>query len=215
MFADYNGNTFRYSSKVQFRSYVPFYTKICTSLLLYFMSEPLPWRKMEEGRLEVGEGGKEITLYRVPNTFLESNSMIFPWFSMTLASFFHDRHARTMTDFNTDKTHYCASNVVSLHLLITTYNTHDKSCNNYKSLNNVLVLDRMHRRQNFFPWFFHIDILKFHDFCLFFKFHDFSRFSMIFQAVGNPAYIMALIPELAFQIESWTEATGREGNNSG
>ncbi len=86
---------------------------------------------------------------RVPNAFLESNSMIFPWFSMTLALFFHDRHATTMTNFNIDKTHYCALNVVSLYLLIATSNTHDKSCNSHNSLNNVL--DRMEcaERQNF------------------------------------------------------------------
>ncbi len=53
--------------------------------------------------------------------------IIFPW--------------STMPNFNTDKTHYCALNVVSLHLTIATYNTHDKSYNSYNSLNNVSVLD--------------------------------------------------------------------------
>ncbi len=107
--------------------------------------------------------------YRVPNTFPESNSMIFPWFSMTLASFFHDRHAKTMTNFNTDKTHYCALNVVSLYLLIATYNTHNKSWKSYNSLNNVLVLDGMRRAPTpfsmIFPYY-DIDILKFHDFSM-------------------------------------------------
>ena len=37
-----------------------------------------------------------------------------PWFSMTLAWFFHDWHATPMTNFNTDKTHYSTLNVISL-----------------------------------------------------------------------------------------------------
>ncbi len=126
-----------------------------------------------------------IMYYRVPNTFPESNSMIFPWFSMTLASFFHDWHATTMTNFNIDKTHYCALNVVSLYLLImliATSNTQNKSCNSYNSLNNVF--DRMEcaERQTFFPWFFNMDILKFHDFSMILAFFPNS---MIFPGLEN------------------------------
>ncbi len=55
----------------------------------------------------------------------------------------------------------------------------DKGCNSYSSQNSVSILDEMHGAENFFPWFFHIDVLKFHDFSMilafFFKFHDFSR----------------------------------------
>ena len=102
-----------------------------------------------------------------------------------------------MTNFNTDKTHYnCALNVVSLHLLIATYSTHDKSCNSYNSLNNVLVLDGMCGAPKFFPMIFpyrYFEIPRF--------FHDFfpnsmifpgveNAFSMIFQAVGNPVIEM-------------------------
>ncbi len=59
-----------------------------------------------------------------------------------------------MTNFNTDKTHYCALNVVSLHHLIATYNTHDKSYNSYNSLNNVLVFDGMRGASKFFSMIF-------------------------------------------------------------
>ncbi len=73
---------------------------------------------------------------------------------MTLASFFHDRHVTAMINFKIDKTHYCALNVVSLHLLTATNNTHDKSCNSYNSLNNVSVLDRMRGAPTFFSMIF-------------------------------------------------------------
>ncbi len=105
---------------------------------------------------------------------------------MILASFFHDQHATTMNNFNTDKTHYCALNVVSLHLLIATSNTHDKSCNSYNSFNNVLDWMVCAERQNFFPWFFHMDILKFHDFSMILAF--FSN-SMIFPGLENAFFI--------------------------
>ncbi len=84
---------------------------------------------------------------RVPYAFPESNST-------TLAPFFHDWHATTMTNFNPDKTNYCVLNVVSLHLLIATCNTHDKSWNSHNSLNNVLVLDGMRGVLKFFPMIF-------------------------------------------------------------
>ncbi len=69
-------------------------------------------------------------MYRVPNAFPESNSMIFPWFSMTLASF-------SMIDMP----------------------------------EQWLILT----------------LIYFHDFCLFFKFHDFSRSGKwIFHFPGFP-----------------------------
>ena len=60
------------------------------------------------------------------------------------------------TNCKTDKTQHCAFNVVSLHLLIATYSTHDKSCNSYNSLNSMLASDGMRGAPKFFPRFFHI-----------------------------------------------------------
>ncbi len=122
------------------------------------------------------------SINRVPNAFPESNSMIFPWFSMTLASFFHDRRATTLSSFNTGKRLLCVLDVAYLHPLMGTLklsNNYDTGYNSCDSLNNLSVLVGMLGAQIFFsmifpyryfeiPWFFH-------DFGLFFKFHDFSR----------------------------------------
>ena len=97
---------------------------------------------------------------RVPNTFPESNSTT---------------NATTMTNFNSDEIHYCAFNVVSLHLLIAIYNTYDKSLNIHNRINDVLVFDGMCGATKFFSMIFPYTIVLQMDYQFYFRKCEISK----------------------------------------
>ena len=168
----------------------------CWMIYIHCNSTTPTWTTSLEQMVGPGQGSQcfpGIKFHDFSMIFHDS-LIIFPW--------------STMTNFNTDKTDYCALNVVSLHLLIATYNTHDKSYNSYNSLNNVLVLDGMRGAPKFFsmifpyryfeiPWFFH-------DFGPFFKFHDFSRSGKcFFHFLGFPWFSRPLGTLLVKAMDEW------------
>ncbi len=120
--------------------------------------------------------------------------MIFPWFSMILSCFFHDQSdTKMMVSGISFYFSYCGLHITPFsHTFSTKYETNNTIC--------IIIIGICARSAKLFwimrvhfPWFFHRGILKFHDFGLFVKFHDFSRSGKcFFHFPGFPWFSMML-----------------------
>ncbi len=130
----------------------------------------------------------DCTFNRVPSGFRESNSMIFPWFSMILSSFsMINATQKMMVSGISFYFSYCGLHITPFCHTFSTKYAH--SAKHYWTMRVQL--------KKKIPWFFHRGILKFHDFSMilayFFKFHDFSRSGKcFFHFPGFPWFSMTL-----------------------